>query len=193
MPRKKGRGDFSPDVHQGSTNVDGVMKVTKEYSMWKGMLERCYSDTFKAKWPTYKDCTCSEEFRVFQKFAQWATTQVGFSPTCHLDKDLLYRSNKLYSTETCVLLPPRVNTLLIHKRFPDRGLPTGVSYLPDRDRYVAQMNKGGKYVMLGRYKSVDEAAAKYVAEKEKEIKSVAEEYKSVLDPRAFDALINYKV
>ena len=33
---------------------------TKEYNLWQNMLQRCYSDTFQKKQPTYEGCKCSE-------------------------------------------------------------------------------------------------------------------------------------
>ena len=38
------------------SKVNGVL--TKEYEIWRSMIQRCYSDNFKKKRPTYKDCKC---------------------------------------------------------------------------------------------------------------------------------------
>ena len=38
------------------TTINGVN--TKEYDLWVHMLQRCYSDSFKKKRPTYEDCKC---------------------------------------------------------------------------------------------------------------------------------------
>ncbi len=43
------------------STINGVQ--IKEYELWKNMLERCYSDTYKKKYPTYKDCEASENFK----------------------------------------------------------------------------------------------------------------------------------
>lgn len=168
-------------------------RITKEYSAWSGMLERCFDPKFKVKWPTYADCTCSYAFLDFQEFATWMTSQVGFSKDCHLDKDLLVRGNKAYRPELCLLLPHAVNTLLIHKRFPNRCLPTGVTYVADRGKYVAQINRRGRYDTLGRFESVPAAEAAYKRAKEEEIRRVANLHKDVLDPRAYTSLMDYQV
>jgi len=157
------------------------------------MLHRCFDEKFKIKWPTYKECTCSENFEVFQYFAKWMSEQQGFSPKCHLDKDLLKPGNKHYSEALCVLLPHEVNTLLIHKRLPTRGIATGVFFDIKRNKFVAQVNRKGRYEMIGRYESEEDAEVAYSNAKKAEIQRVAEEFKFSLDPRAYNALINYKV
>jgi hypothetical protein len=187
---KRKYGEYTPGEYVCSPG-NGI--VTKEYSAWTLMLTRCYDEDFKLKWPTYRDCKCADEFFVFQSFASWYTSQIGYSKECHLDKDLMVRDNKLYSPDTCLLLPPQVNTLLNYKRFPDRGLPTGVSYDYKRDKYVAQVNRCGKYVMLGRFNRVEEAEQAYKYAKVEEVRRVGEAYKEVLDPRAYEALINYRM
>ena len=49
--------------------INGVK--TKEYGLWQNMLERCYSDTFKKKRPTYEGCEASENFKSFEYFYEW--------------------------------------------------------------------------------------------------------------------------
>ena len=50
------------------TNSKRNQKIVWEcpfYSRWRGMLERCFSNSFKTKHPTYKDVTCCEEWLTF--------------------------------------------------------------------------------------------------------------------------------
>lgn len=47
--------------------------------------------------------------------------------------------------------------------------------------------------MLGRFTTVEGAAAAYKTAKEAEIKRVAEEYRDVLDIRAYKALVKFQV
>lgn len=88
------------------------------YNYWSGMLTRCYDEKFKDKYPTYKDCTCSDNFKQYTYFYEWCEQQKGFNTfdengnIFELDKDLLFKDNKLYSEYTCVFLPKEVNALV---------------------------------------------------------------------------------
>ena len=46
--------------------VNGVK--TKEYTLWRNMLERCYNDTYQKKQPTYKGCKVSDKFKSYEYF-----------------------------------------------------------------------------------------------------------------------------
>ena len=88
------------------------------YNCWSSMLSRCYDEKFKTKHPTYKDCICSDNFKQYTYFYEWCEQQKGFNTfdengaIFELDKDLLFKNNKLYSEHTCVFLPKEINTLV---------------------------------------------------------------------------------
>ena len=91
-------------------------KMTKEYSLWVSMLNRCYGAGVHLRVPTYKTCEVSENFKNFQYFAEWCNNQLGFGTKgWELDKDLLVRGNKVYSEETCVFIPRVINSSITEK------------------------------------------------------------------------------
>ena len=172
------------------TSIDG--KTTKEYNLWRSMLQRCYSKSFLEERPTYVGCSVSDTFLYYHLFHAWCQIQVGFGKEGYqLDKDLLIKSNKLYSEDTCVFIPSVLNALLT-KRTLDRGLlPIGVT--KHGKGFRAQCKIDGKTKSLGTFQTVEEAFKEYKLFKESHIKAQAEVYKHEIDPRAYQALLNYKV
>ena len=93
--------------------VDGKIKqklvwVCDYYQAWTGMLMRCYSTKYQEKRPTYVGCTVSEEWLIFSNFKDWMEKQQWEGK--HLDKDILFEGNKVYSPDTCIFVTPTVNT-----------------------------------------------------------------------------------
>lgn len=174
-------------------------KQLKEYALWNSMLLRCTQKYWDKK-PTYTGTTCSENFKSYSYFYRWCQEQVGFDnidengKSWHLDKDILVNGNKLYSEDTCVFVPARINTLLT-KRDASRGeFPIGVGLYKRTNKYRSAATIG-KCVQkhLGYYETPDEAFMAYKTYKERFIKEVADEHKEQLDPRAYQALMNYEV
>lgn len=90
--------------------------VCPYYAAWKNMIARCYSSTLRSKKTsvTYLECQTSKNWLTFSNFLHWAS-QIGIE-NHQLDKDILVLNNKIYSEDTCLLVPRRVNMLLV-----DRG------------------------------------------------------------------------
>ena len=175
------------------SRVNGVK--TKEYKLWHSMLVRCYSDTIKKKHPTYIGCEVSDNFKSYEYFYEWCQKQIGFgNKGWHLDKDLLVKGNRVYSEDSCVFLPQEVNKALT-KRTNSRGeYSIGVSWSKTSKAFVATVAKNkGKTEWLGYFKTEIEAFNAYKQAKESFIKEQANKWKSKIDPRAYEALMNYQV
>ena len=169
-------------------------RKTKEYVLWCHMFERCYSDAYKKKYPTYEVCKVSDNFKSYEYFYEWCHKQVGFNKEWHLDKDLLIKGNKVYSESTCVFLPVEINSLLT-KREALRGEHLiGVSWCKKANAFKASVNKNkGNQEHLGYFKTELEAFKAYKTAKEAFIKEQAEKWKSHIDERAYNALMKYQV
>ena len=194
------RDPYSPSVFgegilgtKYPTKVSGVQ--TKEYELWTGMLERCYSDKYQKKQPTYEGCEVSENFKSYEYFYEWCHKQIGFNNEgWHLDKDLLVKGNKVYSENTCVFIPREINQLLV-KRTASRGEHLiGVSWSKTNKAFMARVGKSkGRSEYLGLFKTEIEAFNAYKQAKESFIKEQANKWKGKIDIRAYNALINYTV
>lgn len=88
------------------------------YKAWKNMLNRCYSTKTQERYPTYRGCSVSTEWLTFSVFKNWMMAQDWEGN--HLDKDLLFGGNKVYSAGTCVFVTQTVN-----KFTTDRGVARG--------------------------------------------------------------------
>lgn len=164
----------------------------REYVYWKGLLERSYCPKLSAKRPTYLNCSAEPSWHNFQNFTDWCLSQNGFiNLDWELDKDLLIKGNKIYSPETCVFLPKEINLVLV-KGSRKHDLPIGVTYSDNGAGYRAYCSDRGK-TLSKRSQSVEECFDWYKSNKERIIKSLADEYKPLLDEVAYAALCNYQV
>ena len=195
---------YSPSVYgvgvlgtKYPSTINGVN--TKEYALWKHMLERCYSNTYKKKYPTYQGCGVSENFKSYEYFYEWCYEQVGFDAKgdgnpFQLDKDLLIKGNKVYSEDSCVFLPKEINSLLTKREALRGEYLIGVSWSKTNRAFKAQVNKNkGKREYLGIFNTEVEAFNAYKTAKESFIKEQADKWKDKIDPRAYNALMNYEV
>jgi len=170
-------------------------KNRKIYKDWYGMLSRCYDVSYKDKYTTYKNCEVCEEWHNFQNFAKWYDENF-YEIEDHrmeLDKDILFKGNKVYSPETCVFVPNRINSLFIKSNASRGEFPIGVSFVKKRSTYVASCCDNGKGKKLGEYDSPELAFEIYKDYKEKLIKRIAEEYKNIIPYKLYDALYKYEV
>ena len=169
--------------------------LTKEYVLWVHMLQRCYSDSSKKKRPTYEGCEVSDNFKSYEYFYEWCQNQIGFGiQSFELDKDLLVKGNKVYSEDTSIFIPAEIN-LLLTKRTASRGkYLIGVCWHKRGKAFVARVNKGkGKRENLGSFNTELEAFNAYKKAKEFFVKEQANEWKSQIDERAYNALMKYEV
>jgi hypothetical protein len=190
------------EVHD--THKYGVMDIPKSvgrggrcdplYKKWNGMMQRCYNPKNKINNPAYEACTSSETFRHFSKFKSWYYSQIGCEQEgWHLDKDILIKGNKVYSEDTCCIVPPEINVALANNKSVRGSFPQGVIYNSTKTRYRARIQRGDKWESLGTYDTPEEAFYVYKQAKEAHIKSLAEKWKDKIDHRVYEALMNWAI
>ena len=169
-------------------------KLCKIYTQWYNMITRCYSEAFHQRQPTYIDCYVSDDFKDYSKWREWYDNYQYKQDDWHLDKDLLVKGNKVYSENTCIFIPREINQVLT-KRAASRGEHLiGVCWNKKDKAFIARVSKskrGSEY--LGSFNTEVEAFNAYKEAKEAYLKELADKYKDLLDPRAYEALYNYTV
>lgn len=170
-------------------------KHTKQYTAWREMLKRCYSSTLHKRRPSYVSCEVCPEWHNYQVFAEWFDRQLQSGcADIHLDKDILQYGNKLYSPDTCTLIPGEINSLLIDCKAARGEHPVGVIWNKQLSKYQAGCRIGGaKRYHIGLFSCPREAHEAYRDFKEAYVKQVTKQYREEIDPRAYEALMCYKV
>ena len=184
---------------EGKYKVRENSKINPWFKIWHHMLERCYDSKYQERYPTYKGCRVEEYLLNFQHMGKWLEENYYKVPgeVMCLDKDILCKGNKVYSRETCIFVPQRINLLFI-KRDNARGdNPIGVSDLPSSNYRVHCNNGYGKQVYLGTYSTKEEAFQVYKQYKENLIKETIDSYEGIIpEPyysRLKEAMYNYEV
>lgn len=170
----------------------------KIYNCWHAMLSRCYSDKYKEKHPTYKECYVCDEWLYFPNFKNWYKEnyyQIDNLGRTDLDKDILIKGNKVYSPNTCVFVPEKINKVFtkVDKSRGDNVI--GVSFHKQNKKYTANCNRSliGSKDYIGIYETEEQAFNAYKKVKEDYISFICETYKDLIPKPLYDALLSYNV
>lgn len=169
--------------------------------MWHSLIKRCYDPKTREKQPTYQSVSICNEWLLFENFCDWLRSQPNFDKWYDgkrwaLDKDILVKRNKVYSPDTCCLVPQNVNCLFL-KREAQRGqYPIGVRYREDGFMAVCRNPFLDKAEELGLFSTPENAFySGYKPYKENIIKQVAEiEFNnSNITKECYEAMMSYEV
>lgn len=140
----------------GYRGVGAYTIKSKAYGIWNAMLRRCYSKGVSDKYPAYKGCSVSTDWHNFQTYARWF--EGNYVEGYQVDKDLLVIGNKLYSADTCVFIPSKINTFTIDCSSSRGKYPIGVSYNKRANKYTAYCSDGnGSLKHLGLFTNSEQA------------------------------------
>lgn len=93
---------------------------TREYTVWKSMMHRCYNKKFHEKHPTYEKCIVWERWHNYSLFLEDMPKIQGYelwleNDKYDLNKDMYYTdlgietNEKIYSLETCRFIHEKDN------------------------------------------------------------------------------------
>lgn len=196
-PRICDKGYFGEGKYCAIQNNETV----RSYYVWRNMIIRCYDHNYKLKFPTYEDCEVCEEWLNYQNFAKWYEDNYYEIPgqRMDLDKDILIKGNKLYSPDTCIIVPHSINSLFVKNNAIRGEYPIGISLDKQKNKlrvrcYIYENGKQ-KLKHLGYFATnqIEEAFYLYKTTKENNIKAVANEYKNLIPEELYNAMYNYTV
>ncbi len=155
-------------IGDGKHKPTSKRKKTKAYSVWCGILARCYGGGSSESCKWYADCSVSDEWLNFQNFADWYEKQPGANREYFdIDKDILIHGNRIYSKDACMLVHKDINYLFICER--GRDLPVGVCYDNLASGYRSSCYHSGIENCIFT-KDIKEACNHYVIEKLNSVK-----------------------
>lgn len=130
---------------------------TKAYKQWGSMLERCYSERWHKKKPTYIGCTVDKYWHNFQNFAKWHEENYpNDGGSYQLDKDIKVKGNKVYSERTCTLVTNEENAAFsFSKEYKFRSPKGEVVKIVNLAKFCRENNLNNSNmlsVLSGRYK-----------------------------------------
>lgn len=189
LPHIYGKFFVGEGRHKPTLNSKG----TKLFNVWYRMASRCNDLGALNRNPTYIGITVCEKWHNFQNFGDWF--EENYEPKImqgwHLDKDILFKGNKVYSPKTCCFVPQEINIIFTRRNKKKSELPQGVS--PNGLRFRSRIRIENKEVNLGTFDTIEEAFQAYKTAKEKHIKEVAEVWKPLITPEVYNAMYNYIV
>lgn len=176
--------------YRGSEDVDCT---SASYLRWHDMIHRCYNVKFHERQPQYGECSVCEEWLNYSNFKIWYDKNIYGDHQLDLDKDILFKGNRIYDPAHVVLVPHEINTLFIAGDKCRGDLPIGVSFETSKNKYRATVSFMGERIKLGTFDNSDDAFKRYKEYKEDLIQDMAEQYKCQIPDKAYQAMLNWKV
>ena len=162
-------------------------KPTVEYYIWQQIICRCYNENDREKYGSYYDISeVCDEWLNFQNFAQWYNEhKYECDGRLHVDKDIKYPGNTVYSPQTCILVPQKINMMFVNKSN-NRGLPNGIT--KGTKGYYVKYN----HEKLGVYPTIEDAYYVQTQKKKEAIIQLANEYKNIIPKYIYDIVVSYE-
>ena len=160
-----GVNDCGYAVHRAEYAIDERGKKVRTYDWrcpyykkWSAMITRCYSDKMISRDPNYADVYVCDEWLKLSSFIRWVDSQPRRDwENLELDKDILFKGNKVYSPEACVFVSRLTNTFLVKSLNYTKS--TGTFFIESKGKYKSSCRNpfSGKREHLGFFDSEHEA------------------------------------
>ena len=176
---------FEESTKNGCKRIQKSVFRCKYYTVWKSILERCYSKKLLESYPSYIGTSVCSEWLSATAFKKWMEKQ-DWSGKC-LDKDIIVPGSKLYSPDTCAFVLNATNLFVIARDASRGEYPIGVDLFKPTGKYRAKCGNPftGKQEYLGLFLTPEEAHEAWRKQKHVLAQLVAA---TESDPRVVEAL-----
>lgn len=203
------RGEFRDRMQPSVCGVGyGVLRSDSKkasFKAWHNMLNRCYSYDKVDKYITYGDCEVCDHWKNFRNFDAWYITTFpeGVDIKFELDKDMQIKGNRIYSPETCIWIPKKINQYIndvkgAHSVTGYKGVSpiskTGIDVI--EGKYEVRCADGkGKRVYLGTVTDLEVGSKMYIEYKQSQLRLLAKEYlnKGLIPEEIFDIICRHEI
>lgn len=176
-----------------SKRIDGTQFQTRIGRLYNNVNQRARAGgSYQQKWEHYVGVDIAESFKDPQWFGDWCVRQIGWGLGYDLDKDLLAPGNRVYCPKLCVFVPHRINLGIATTGRKGSRL-RGAYYNKKRDKWFAQVIVDKQVRLISIEDTEQQAHEAYCDYKEAWVKELATQYRDTIDPRAFNALMQWKV
>ena len=190
---------------EGKYNPDEFSMYKVCYDKWRGMLTRCYDDEFQQEHLTYNGVTVYESWLNLQEYGKWFEDnyyEVN-DELMDLDKDIKSGESKIYSPDTCIFIPHRLNVAFIGEKIRNKKpkinykihVSQGIIWVRAKNKYRCIQGFEGKEKTKykGNYDTHEEAFKIYKECKEKYLRELTNTYKDKLPDDVYKALMRYEI
>ncbi len=139
-----------------------------------------------------KGCAICEEWLNYSNFKVWYDQHKINGISLDLNKDILFKGNKVYSSEAVALVPHAINTLFLNGKKNRGDLPLGVHFDKSKDKYRAAMAFMGEQIKPGTFDTAEAAFVRYKEYKEDFIQDMAEQYRGEIPDKIYEAMMGGK-
>ena len=123
-------------TEKGGKRIWKTVFLCKYYTVWNHMLERCYSEKYLERKPSYIGVSVCSEWLYASAFKKWMEQQDWQGKS--LDKDIIVPGSKLYSPDTCAFVLKATNSFVTASDACRGDYPVGVTLFKPTGKYQAR-------------------------------------------------------
>ena len=151
------------------------------------MLRRCYDAKLQVRFPSYVGCSVHDDWHSYSAFKLWFDK--SYVDGYHLDKDILFPGNMVYSEKTCLFVPQWLNSFVTESTASRGQYMIGVFLKKQTRKFASSCSNPltKKAEHIGYFDSEQEAHNKWKERKLQHVENLRVDL-DLIDPRLYPAL-----